>query len=68
VFNSEEILRSIGKLVREYGLKYIYSAKEYRGDNAAIIGLVGYYKILSGEILEGADGVKKIDREPRLSL
>ena len=68
VFNSEEVLRSIGKLVREYGLKYIYSAKEYRGDNAAIIGLVGYYKVLSGEVLKKIDEIKKIDREPRLSL
>ena len=68
VFNSEEVLRSIGKLVREYGLKYIYSAKEYRGDNAAIIGLVGYYKVLSGEVLKKIDEIKEIDREPRLSL
>lgn len=68
VFNSEEILRDIGKVVRSYGLNYIYSAKEYRGDNAAIIGLVGYYKVLSGEVLKKIDEIKKIDREPRLSL
>ena len=68
VFNSEEILRDIGKVVRSYGLNYIYSAKEYRGDNAAIIGLVGYYKVLSGEVLKKIDEIKEIDREPRLSL
>jgi len=68
VLNGEEILRDIGKLVRSYGLNYVYPAKEYRGDNAAIIGLVGYYKVLNKEVLEKRDEIERIDREPRLSL
>lgn len=68
VFNSEEILRDIGRVVRTYGLKYIYPAKEYRGDNAAMVGLAGYYKIGGVEILKENDEIKEVDREPRLSL
>jgi N6-L-threonylcarbamoyladenine synthase len=68
VFNSEEILRDIGRVVRSYDLKYMCPAKEYRGDNAAIIGLVGYYKIQRNEYLTTVNEIKGIDREPRLSL
>ncbi len=68
VFNSEEILRDIGRVVRSYDLKYVYPAKEYRGDNAAMVGLVGYYKIPRGEILEEKEEIKAVDREPRLSI
>ena len=67
VFNSEEILRSIGKVGRAYGLKYVYPFKGYRGDNAAMIGLVGYYKVGRKEYLENHD-IERIDRNPRLSL
>jgi N6-L-threonylcarbamoyladenine synthase len=65
VFNSEEILRRVGSLVREYSLEYLYSEKEYRGDNGAMIALVGFLhmdKAIKGEELE------KLDRVPRLSL
>ena len=68
VFNSEEILREIGRVVRSYGLNYVYPAKEYRGDNAAMIALVGYYKVQSKEYLEEKEEIEKIDRVPRLSL
>jgi N6-L-threonylcarbamoyladenine synthase len=68
VFNSEEILRSVGRVVRSYDLKYVYPSKEYRGDNAAMVGLVGYYKTLKGEILKEDKEIKDMDREPRLSL
>jgi N6-L-threonylcarbamoyladenine synthase len=68
VFNSEEILREIGRVVRSYGLNYVYPAKEYRGDNAAMVGLVGYYKTLSREYLEEKKEIEKVDRVPRLSL
>jgi len=68
VFNSEEILREIGRLVRSYDLKYIYPAKEYRGDNAAMVGLVGYYKSKEKEYIVKKDLIKKVDREPRLSV
>jgi N6-L-threonylcarbamoyladenine synthase len=68
VFNSEEILRDVGRVVRSYDLKYIYPGKEYRGDNAAMIGLVGYYKVLRGKYLERKEEIEKVDRKPRLSL
>jgi N6-L-threonylcarbamoyladenine synthase len=65
VFNSEEMLRRIGSLVREYSLEYMYPEKEYRGDNAAMIGLVGAMHI--DEAIKGND-LKQLDRDPRLSL
>lgn len=68
VFNSEEILREIGRVVRSYGLNYVYPAKEYRGDNAAMVGLVGYYKAQSGDYIEEKEEVEKVDRVPRLTF
>ena len=70
VFNSEEILRRIGKVVRENGLEFIYPEIGYRGDNAAMIGIAGYYNILfkKNSILKGKDDISKVDREPRLSI
>jgi len=68
VFNSEEILRKIGRVARENGLNFIYSEKKYRGDNAGMIGIVAYYKVLRGEYLENSRDISKVDREPRLSF
>jgi N6-L-threonylcarbamoyladenine synthase len=68
VFNSEEILREIGRVVRSYGLNYIYPAKEYRGDNAAMVGLVGYYKSRSGDHIGKKEDIEKVDRVPRLTF
>lgn len=68
VFNSEEITRYIGKLVRSYGLRYIYPKQEYRGDNAAMIGIAAYYHIIKGDFIEKKEEIEKIDREPRLSI
>jgi N6-L-threonylcarbamoyladenine synthase len=68
VFNSEEILREVGRVVRSYDLNYIYSAKEYRGDNAAMVGLVGYYKVLREEYLEKKEEIENVDRQPRLAF
>jgi N6-L-threonylcarbamoyladenine synthase len=68
VFNSEEILREIGRVVRSYGLNYLYPAKEYRGDNAAMVGLVGYYKAQSGDYIEEKEEIEKVDRVPRLTF
>jgi len=65
VFNSEEILRRVGSLVREYSLQYLYPEKEYRGDNGAMIGLVGFLHMDEG--IEGKD-LEKLERDPRLSL
>jgi N6-L-threonylcarbamoyladenine synthase len=65
VFNSEEILRRVGSLVREYSLEYLYPEKEYRGDNGAMIALVGFLHI--DKAIEGKE-LERLDREPRLSL
>ena len=68
VFNSEEIVRKIGNVAREYDLKYIYPDMDFRGDNGGMVGIVGYFKILRGEYLEKKEEILRIDRDPRLSL
>lgn len=68
VFNSEEIVRKIGNIAKEYDLKYIYSDKEYRGDNAAMIGISGYFNILQNKYVTDIEEIEKIDRDPKLSL
>ena len=68
VFNSEEILRKVGRVARENNLNFIYSEKMYRGDNAGMIGVVAYYKVLRKEYLENSSDISKVDREPRLSF
>lgn len=68
VFNSQEILTKIGNVAREYGLQYLYSDKEYRGDNAGMIGIVAYYKIQNGEYIKNTSKIEEIDRVPRLSI
>jgi len=68
VMNSEEVVRRIGRLVRSFGLKYLYPDIDLRGDNAGMIGVAGYFNILSGNFLRKAEEIEKVDREPRLSL
>ncbi len=68
VFNSEEIVRKIGNVAKKYGLEYVYPKGEYRGDNAGMVGVAGYYKILRGECITNKEDILKVDREPRLSL
>jgi len=65
VFNSEEILRRVGSLVREYSLEYLYPEKEYRGDNGAMVALIGFMHI--DDSIQGKD-LNELDRDPRLSL
>jgi len=65
VFNSEEILRRAGSLVRSYSLEYLYPKKEYRGDNGAMIGLVGFFNM--DNAIRGKE-LERLDREPGLSL
>lgn len=65
VFNSEEMLRRVGLLVREYSLEYLYPEKEYRGDNGAMVALVGFMHV--DDAIEGVD-LDQLDRDPRLSL
>jgi N6-L-threonylcarbamoyladenine synthase len=68
VFNSEEMVRFIGNIARSYGLEYIYPKKEYRGDNAGMVGIAAYFKIEREEYITKKEDIQKIDREPRLSL
>ncbi|HNR53479.1 MAG TPA: tRNA (adenosine(37)-N6)-threonylcarbamoyltransferase complex transferase subunit TsaD [Candidatus Dojkabacteria bacterium] len=68
VFNSEEIVRKIGAVAKKYGLEYVYPKGEYRGDNAGMVGIAGYYKIQRKEYITSKEDIQKIDREPRLSL
>ncbi len=68
VFNSEEIVRKMGNTARSYGLNYIYSNQEYRGDNAGMIGVSAYFNILNGKYISDVDEIRKVDRDPRLSL
>jgi tRNA A37 threonylcarbamoyltransferase TsaD len=68
VFNSEEMVRFIGNIARSYGLEYIYPKKEYRGDNAGMVGIAAYFKIQREEYITKKEDIQKIDREPRLSL
>jgi len=68
VFNSEEILRSIGSFTKENGLNYVFSKKEFRGDNGGMIGLVGYFKIQRKEYLTKKKEIEEVDREPRVEF
>ena len=68
VFNSEEILRRVGTLVRSYNLNYYYPEISYRSDNAGMIGISGYMNILQGKFLTKERDILNIDRDPRLSL
>jgi N6-L-threonylcarbamoyladenine synthase len=65
VFNSEEMLRRVGSLVRGYSLEYLYPEKEYRGDNGAMVALVGFMHI--DDAIYGKE-LDELDRDPRLSL
>ncbi len=68
VFNSEEILRSVGTVVRSYNLNYYFPEIEYRSDNAGMIGVSAYFKILQEKYLTDRDDIESVDRDPRLSL
>ena len=68
VFNSEEILRSVGRLAKEYSLNFYYPEIEYRSDNAAMIGIAGYVNILQDKYLSKKEDIESVDRDPRLSL
>lgn len=68
VFGSEHILREVGKVVNRYGLGYLYPQKQYRTDNAAMIGVAGYFNLLDGKYLSTKEEIEMLDRDPRLSL
>jgi len=50
-------------VARSYGLEYIYPGKEYRGDNAAMIGSAAYY-----EYQAGREAAMDINAVPNLKL
>ena len=68
VFNSEEILRKVGNVVRSYNLNYYYPEIEFRSDNAGMIGVSAYFNVLQGKYLTDIKEIEDIDRDPRLSL
>lgn len=68
VFNNEYVLRSLGKMVRSYGLTFLFPHKKNRGDNAAMIGIAGFRAYLDGEFIRNNSEIEKLDREPRLGL
>jgi len=68
VFNSEEIVRSVGRLAKEYNLNFYYPQIEYRSDNAGMIGIAGYINILQKKFLTKREDIESVDRDPRLSL
>lgn len=63
VLMNEYIARKIGLKVKEFGLKFFLPEKKYRTDNAAMIGIAGYFNILNDNILPF-----DIERDPRLEL
>jgi N6-L-threonylcarbamoyladenine synthase len=63
VLMNEHISRKIGSKVKEFDLKFFLPEKKYRTDNAAMIGIVGYFNIVNGTIVDS-----EVDREPRLEL
>jgi N6-L-threonylcarbamoyladenine synthase len=60
-------LRSdLRKLGRELKLPILMPVKKiYNTDNAAMIGVAGYYKVLRGEFVKD---IEKLDRDPRWAL
>lgn len=68
VVQSEFVLRRLGNLVKKYDLNYYYPNIEDRGDNAAMIGIAGYYNVLRNNYLTKEEDILKLDRDPRLSL
>lgn len=68
VVQSEFVLRRLGALVKKYDLNYYYPNPEDRGDNAAMIGIAGYYNVLRNNYLTKEEDILKLDRDPRLSL
>lgn len=61
-----ELRKRLRKLAKEKKLPIYMPVKKWLNtDNAAMIGVVGYYRALRGEFVEDIDG---LDREPRSRL
>ncbi len=63
VLVNEFISREIVSKSKEYGVKCYISEKKFRTDNAAMIGVAGYFNVLNENIVP-----EDVDRDPRLEL
>ena len=61
-----ELRKRLRKLAKEFNTPLLMPVKkQFNTDNAAMIGLVGYYKALRGEFVENKE---ELDRNPRMEL
>lgn len=61
-----ELRKKLRKLAKEFNTPLLMPVKkQFNTDNAAMIGLVGYYKALRGEFVENKE---ELDRNPRLNF
>lgn len=61
-----ELRKRIRKLAKEFNTPVLMpTKKQFNTDNAAMIGVVGYYKALRNEFVEN---IEELDRNPRLEL
>jgi len=61
-----EIRKRLRKMAKEFNIPLLMPVKkQFNTDNAAMIGIVGYYKALRGEFVED---IESLDRNPRLEI
>ena len=61
-----ELRKRLRKMAKEFNTPiYMPVKKQFNTDNAAMIGIVGYYKSLKGEFVENKEN---LDRDPRLNF
>lgn len=66
VMANRELRKRLRKLAREVKLPIIMPAKKWLNtDNAAMIGVAGYYKAIRGEFVKN---IEELDREPRAKI
>ena len=66
VVSNLELRKRLRKLAKEFNTPLLMPVKkQFNTDNAAMIGLVGYYKALRGEFVENKE---ELDRNPRLNF
>jgi N6-L-threonylcarbamoyladenine synthase len=69
VINNIFVIRALSKFCKKYNLELIYSVKKYRGDNAGMVGIAAYYRILNNSnIITSKKEIMRVDRDPRLRL
>jgi len=61
-----ELRKRLRKMAKEYKLPLLMPTKKILNtDNAAMIGVAGYYKAMRGEFVEN---IEELDRDPRLKI